>query len=169
MFKKWGKIKIIFALTLVSVFLLCCVLTICLVKKNKNPSTNLNVEAAYDFKNGALTTSSSNYNNNSVFYIGTPTALDNFSKSVANDCTFKDKAVHLTSNINMSGRQFVPIGATIDDGYYRPTVVKRFYGKFYGQNFVVSNLTTSIPDCPFNKEFQVGFLEDCGLMLRYII
>ena len=129
------------------------------LKSKKNEQYNLNVEAAYTFddSNGRIEkTSDSRYSSNSVFYITTPTGLNEFSVSVAYGCDFSGKNVYLSNDINMAGYNWQPIGASMDGDVLHETS-EYFKGNFNGQGYTVSNLSTTINDSPRGSRFYLGF------------
>ena len=115
------------------------------LKSKKNEQSNLNVEAAYYFdnSNGALTYSDTEYKDNDKFYIQSVRGLKSFSKTVDNGCSFSNKIVYLSNDIDMAGQTFQPIGACMDGGY----ITREYYwfsGEFDGQGHTIKNLYTEI-------------------------
>lgn len=83
---------------------------------------------------------------------------------------FEDKVVELTANIDLAGKEWVPIGdndqTKLDDtGVLRPTA---FHGTFDGKNHTVSNMQIDIDDNELaskDREWVVGlFGESKGLI-----
>ena len=83
---------------------------------------------------------------------------------------FEDKVVELTADIDLAGKEWVPIGdndqTKLDDtGVLRPTA---FHGTFDGKNYTVSNMQIDIDDNELaskDREWVVGlFGESKGLI-----
>ena len=64
-----------------------------------------------------------------------------FSKKVSLGNTYKGKTIYLINDIDMSGKEFAPMGTLLDDG--SPSY---FQGTFDGQGHVISNLNITSPN-----------------------
>ncbi len=73
------------------------------------------------------------------YKIGTAQQLAGFAKLVNGGISFTGKTVTLTSDIDLAGREWTPIGTDVGN---------RFQGAFDGQTHVISNLTIGSPDNP---------------------
>lgn len=127
-------------------------------KSKDEEKTNLQVAAAYDFSQGVLSgVGDSNYGNEE-FSISSPIELINFSNSVKNGCHFKTKRVYLNNDIDMSGYNWQPIGADMDEDVLNTADTHYpFLGKFDGCGCTISDLTTTINDSPRGIYFYLGF------------
>ena len=66
--------------------------------------------------------------------IGTPEELLAFKQEIANGNTFSGKLIHLTADIDMSGKVWTPVDSHVDFG-------KSYLGGIDGQGYTISNLT----------------------------
>ncbi|MGN0787909.1 MAG: hypothetical protein ACI4L6_02470 [Candidatus Onthoplasma sp.] len=104
----------------------------------------------YDFANGALTSTSTNYTSNTNFTISGVAGLKNFAFSVSNGCSFEGKTVSLSNDIDCTGENIPVIGACKEnETYYERYKVTNgpygwFNGTFNGQNYSLSNITSKI-------------------------
>jgi len=105
-----------------------------------------------------------NYINNTTFEISSPRALFNFSICSARGYTFDTKKVILTDNIDWAklGWNYYPIGSSMQGSTYNDESPTEFKGEFDGQNFTISNLTTTVDDSPWNDWFYVGLFAILG-------
>ena len=75
------------------------------------------------------------YDESGNYYLSTPEQLAGLAYLVNNETDFSDETFNLTSDIDLSGHEWVSIGNT-SAGYY-------FDGKFNGNNHTIDNLVSS--------------------------
>lgn len=112
---------------------------------------DLKVSAAYNFfSSGELKPNDSNYTSNTEFEISNKTGFLNFSNSVYNGCTFSNKTVTLTGNIDFwdqyNGTQGkfdgVGVGGYITHQGYNYAYYSTFRGNFNGNGYTISDFYT---------------------------
>ena len=122
------KAKKIISLALVFLLSITIILSITAVVYKIN-SSNKNEITVYALDNGTL--SESDYNSNTYFIISTTQGLFNFANAVNKGFSFYKKHVNLYDDIDLSGYEWVPIGAKSG----------RFEGMFDGNNCTIKNIT----------------------------
>jgi len=97
------------------------------------------------------------YNAYSVFTISRFPTLQYFANTVSSGFTYEGKTVKLCTDIDGSGQNFIPIGATFNNnGKLKGGAA--FKGTFDGNNKTISNLSTEITNTALGyNEFSLGF------------
>lgn len=128
-------------------------LTMSLIELKKQ--NDIQPKAYWDFSKGVLSPyDTTNYENNTDFFIDTQQAFFNFRDSVARGCTFEQKRVVLELDIDLSGKNWYPIGCNSNG-----TFLTDFKGTFNGQNNTISNMTCTYS---YNDDnFMFGLFAFC--------